>query len=100
MQFREVREGQTLAQALSEEMMLRGHNNEDAAREMGTSNVNVWRWHVPPKPSLPDGNTQESLDNIALLVKYLRLRDVTDYWTLYLNSKAARTRKKGKRRPR
>lgn len=84
--WREVPDGQTLAEALRDEMRLRGHNGEDAARFMGTSSANISRWTDPIKPTVPDHRSAESARNIRKLVIYLRLRHISDYGRLFFSS--------------
>lgn len=84
--FREVREGQTLADALREEMILRGHRSEDAAAEMGTSSANIARWISRTRPTVPDLRTADSARNVRKLAAYLRVRRLSDLGVLLFNS--------------
>lgn len=86
--FRQVREGETFEDALKDEMNLRGHNNEDAAREIPTSPANVSRWLRGVQ--IPTYGSAQSAQNIAHLVRYLRLTHLSEYGTLYINSQAKR----------
>ena len=86
--FRRIREGDTFEAVLADEMNLRGHNNEDAAREIPTSPANVSRWLRGVQ--LPTYGSAQSAQNIAHLVRYLRLTHLSEYGTLYINSQAKR----------
>lgn len=86
--FRKIREGETFEEVLKNEMSLRGHNNEDAAREIPTSPANVSRWLRGVQ--IPTYGSAQSAQNISNLVRYLRLQHLSDYGTLYLNSTTRR----------
>ena len=79
-----MRDGETFEEALRDEMALRGHNNEDAAKAIPTSPANVSRWlHGETIPTL---GSAQSARNIALLVRYLGLAHPSDYAKLYIAS--------------
>lgn len=85
---REILAGETFEHVLADEMRLRGHNNEDAAREIPTSPANVSRWLRGIQ--IPTYGSAQSAQNIANLVRYLRLRGLPDYGALYINSQVKR----------
>ena len=76
----------TLAEALVDEMAERGHNQSDAASEMGVSTANMSRWLAAADPMIPDGKTAESLANIDRIVRYLRLPNRDAYAVLAFRS--------------
>ncbi len=85
--FRRVKPGQTVSEAILEEMVLRGHSQADMARDLGISEGSISRW-LRPSPVVPDRRTANSSDNVDRLIRYLRLRSQDDYAALAFNSQA------------
>lgn len=86
---RHVRDGETLADLLQDEMELRGHSQHAAAAEAGLAQGNISRWAHPMMKAIPIPDNEQSEENIERLCRYLRIT-VREYGIVYLNSKSAR----------
>lgn len=96
--WRIVRPGQTLSQAILDEMRIRGQAFQyEAAESIGTSEANLSRWIDPVAPVLPNPASSASQANIRGIMRYLRLQSRTDYVTLWLNSAMASVDRTGPR---
>lgn len=84
--YRDVLPGQTLEEAMQDEMDLRGHNQPDAALAMGTAQGNISRWVNPYRSERPHPVARGSARNVEAMIAYLRLRSLDDYVNLWVSS--------------